>query len=211
MSDVPVVGPETVSILAAGEARRLLRLSSDKREALFREMQEASLALETLDKKQVDALAQRVGVSEREVRAAFSLSSFLKQYAAKDPEALEQFKHKVLSGAQTSDSQALPALMAQIENTAEALEKQYSRIDKISRALATYTGCFVASGLRLIHDDETNHKELVPVAIIRVATDEEDPMVFQCTSQQIAHLMEKLKEGQRELDMLAGASRNIPL
>jgi len=211
MSDVPLVGPETVSILAAGEARRLLRLSNDKREALFREMQEASQTLETLDKKQVDALAQRVGVSEREVRAAFSLSSFLKQYAAKDPEALEQFKHKVSSGAQDADPQSLPALIAQIESTADALERQYARIDKISRALATYVGCFVASGLRLIHDDETKHKELVPVAIVRVETDEKEPLVFQCTSQQIAHLMEKLKEAQRELDMLAYKCKDVQL
>ena len=72
-------------------------------------------------------------------------------------------------------------------------------------------GCFVASGLRLIHDDETKHKELVPVAIVRVETDEKEPLVFQCTSQQIAHLMEKLKEAQRELDMLAYKCKDVQL
>jgi hypothetical protein len=75
--------------------------------------------------------------------------------------------------------------------------------------MATYGGCSVACDVRLVQDDLTKQKELVPLTIIRIVLDEDEDAIFQCTPEQLKHLMDRLKEATEELSLLTEKLQGI--
>lgn len=212
MSDSPVLGPDSLVSLIAGDARRLLRLAPDRRDALFSALVDASFPLETMDRQQAEALAKNVGVSDRDIRATVSLSHFLKQHVEKEPDALDQLKQKLQS---SSDDPTILSnfeqLLDQIGSTAVNLDRQGSTVGKIASTMPTYEGCAVACDMRLVTYEEHKRKELIPVAIVRVQLDEDEPAIFQCTLKQLGHFIKKLEEAKESLSLIEQKTKDLTL
>lgn len=210
MAEDSLIEPGSFAARAVIEARRLLRMSEERRGALFAALRDSAIPVETLDRKQTEALAERIGVSETEVRATFLLSHFLKQHAEKDPDLLERVKQRVHSSLSPKESDSnIEALLEQLAVTAGALDQRMLKVARVAGAMVTYEGCSVASDVRLIEDETKKSKELLPVAIVRIALDEADDAIFQCTPEQLIHFIERLKEAKDNLELLVEKVKGI--
>jgi hypothetical protein len=181
------------------------RMSEQQREAI---VQRSLTGLEDVGSVGPVGLTEAVGLSEADAESAvgammFLMSALLAEAPRKPPEELvaEMVKASLI---EPSDQGILTEWVVSLRNRVEEFQLRVERGRLAAHILPTFRTLSAAVDVRF----ETEGKRIaIPVALLRIFTDEEDQFKFQVTSRQLERMITALRDLQDELKGLEKVAR----